>query len=114
MKHIANTVSKTQYLDMILNNFIGHQHEPLSFRSKIILFFVLLTIISSSLSSILICYFCCKISNNNNNCLSFITKDRKTGINFLINKYFSLHSLFHLAFDPGIQEIGAAATPLLS
>ena len=113
MKRIVNTVSENEYLNMMINNYLGHHHEPLSFRSKIILFFVLVTIISLAISSILICYFCCEITNQSNR-LSFITKDRKSGKHLLVNKYFHLNSLFNLAHGTGMEEIGAIATPLLS
>ena len=54
---------------------LGHHHEPLSVRSKIILFFVLLTIISMAISSILICYLCCGIAHSHR--LHLLNKDRK-------------------------------------
>ncbi len=114
MKHNVNTVSQNQYSDMMLNDILGHHHEPLSPRSKTILFFVLVAILSFALSSIFICYFCCEITNNNNNHLSFITKHRKSGINLLVNIYFFFSSLFHLVHDPGMEEIGGVVTPLLS
>ena len=58
---------------------LGHHHEPLSFRGKVILFAILMIIVSTAVSIIFGCYFCCKV-NKNNNRLSFITRDRKSSM----------------------------------
>lgn len=80
MKLTANTVMIWTEVFSSINDFVlGHQHEPLSFRAKILLFLVLLTIISFALSSILICYFCCGVTNSHNR-PSLAHKDRKSSI----------------------------------
>lgn len=69
----------------------SHQHEPLSFRAKILLFLVLLTIISFALASILICYFCCGVTEAH-----------------------SRSSLAHRERKSNAHDTGAVGTPLLS
>ena len=91
--------------------FLGHQHEPLSFHAKIILFFVLLIIISFAVSSILICYFCCGITNTNR--LSYLDKDRKSSRKKNREILFLFNSSSHLD-QAEFEETGAVATPLLS
>jgi len=68
----------------------SHQHEPLSFRAKIILFIVLVFIISFAVLSIIICYCYCGITNHH-----LINKERK-----------SIHE--------EVEEIGGVTSPLLS
>lgn len=72
---------------------LGHQHEPLSFRAKILLFLVLLTIISFALASILICYFCCGVTEAHSRS-SLAHRERKSSMFILV--FLSNHDVFLL------------------